>query len=220
MTQFGATLTLDDEAIRLFFLVPADEVVEKGFKNSESAQADLKVHTAAVARLVDRVRQISEWYRTYEDFHVQYKHGLKLAMRPFGTPTTEAIDERRGNLSRALMAFTAEPIEQMVQGPKQQQLMAFPNVLPEAAPYLNALVRDRSILRYKMSGPPVDLNDVVEVSGTVAQLLRIAASNRIAIADGLDEQGTYKFQLPGEKQYEVVNVAIEPGIAPTLDDFF
>ena len=64
---------------------------------------------------------------------VQYKHGLKLAMRPFGTPTTEAIDERRGNLSGALMAFTAEPIEQMVQGPKQQQLMAFPNVLPEAA---------------------------------------------------------------------------------------
>lgn len=220
VTAFGRRLTdADDEAIRRMFLVPDVSVVERGLQNSADSGTDLEVYADAVARLGERVRTVAEWYWIYEDFHVQYKHGLKLAMRPYGNPTREAIDERRGNVSGALLAFTSEPIAKMLAGPKQQQVMAFPNLISEARPYLNALVEDRAMLRYKQSGPPVDLDDVVGVSGTVAQLLRIAAANRIAVADGPDEHGSYKFELPGERPFEVANVVLEIADPPTLADF-
>jgi hypothetical protein len=100
------------------------------------------------------------------------------------------------------MAFTNEPISAMFRGPSQQQGMIFPNLIPEARAHLAALVEERAVLRYKMSGPPVDLNEVVEISGTLVQLLRIAAANRLAVASGLGEDSIYSFELPGERRYE------------------
>lgn len=220
VTQFGMRLReLDDDAIRRLFIVPDTSLVEGGLTGTEDPLGHLAVFNDAVARLAQRVRRVAEWYATYEDFHVQYKHGLKLAMRPYGDPTAEAIEERRGNVTGALLAFTAEPISAMLKGPAQQQGMIFPNLIPEAQAHLAALVEERAVLRYKMSGPPVDLNEVVEISGTVVQLLRIAATNRLAVASGLGDGGIYRFELPGEKRYETVTVALELGTAPVLDDF-
>jgi len=220
VTQFGMRLReLDDEAIRRLFIVPDASLVEGGLTGSEDLSGHLAVFNDAVARLAQRVRRVAEWYATYEDFHVQYKHGLKLAMRPYGDPTLEAIDERRANVSAALMAFTNEPISAMLRGSSQQQGMIFPNLIPEAQAHLAALVEERAVLRYKMSGPPVDLNEVVEISGTVVQLLRIAAANRLAVASGLGEGSIYSFELPGDRRYEVVTVALELDTAPVLDDF-
>lgn len=220
VTAFGRGLTdADDEAIRRMFLVPDVSAVEHGLRNSAQSGTDLELYVESVARLGERVRTVTEWYWVYEDFHVQYKHGLKLAMRPYGNPIAEAIEERRGNVSSALLAFTSEPIGKMIAGPKQQQVMAFPNLIPEALPYLSTLVEDRALLRYKQSGPPVDLDAIVGVSGTVAQLLRIAAANRIAVADGPDEHGSYKFALPGEKPFEIANVVLEIADPPALADF-
>ena len=140
-------------------------------------------------------------------------------MRPYGDPTGEAIEERRGNVTGALVAFTAEPISAMLKGPAQQHGMIFPNLIPDAQAHLAALVDERAVLRYKMSGPPVDLDEVVEISGTVVQLLRIAATNRLAIANGLGDGGVYCFELPGEKRYETVKVALELTTAPVAADF-
>jgi hypothetical protein len=106
----------------------------------------------------------------------------------------------------------------MLKGPNPQQGMIFPNLVPGAQAHLSALVEERAVLRYKMSGPPVDLNEVAEVSGTVVQLLRIAAANRVAIGEGLDE-GTCSFELPGDKRYETVTVVLALDSALTLRDF-
>jgi len=220
VTRFGLKLQdADEEGARRLFLVPTAALVEQGLKDAEDPSEAVAVQAAALVRLVDRLRRVASWYRTYEDFHVQYKHGLKLAMRPYGNPTPEAVAERREHVRGAVLAFTSEPISKMISGPQQQQAMIFPNLIPEARAHLNALVADRAMLRYKMSGPEVDLDEVAEVSGTVAQLLRIAATNRIAIADGLDEHGIYMFDLPGGKRYEIVKVALELDAAPTLEDF-
>jgi hypothetical protein len=131
-----------------------------------------------VKRLAVRVRAIVDWYSIYEDFHVQYKHGLKLAARPYGDPTQETIEERRRNVKGPLLAFTTDPIEKMITGPQQQQGLIFPNLIPEAREHLSELVADRAMLRYKMSGPEVDLDEVVATSRRVLKLLRVAATNR------------------------------------------
>lgn len=220
VTRFGQGLSgRSDEDLAALFLVPAPATVREGLEKAKDPDASFAAFEDGVRRLGECVRQIVEWYSIYEDFHVQYKHGLKLAMRPYGNPTAEAIEERRGDVSGALLAFTTEPIAKMIAGPQQQQGMIFPNLIPEAREHLTELVNERAILRYKMSGPPVDLDDVVEISSGVVQLQRIAATNRLTITDGLDEHSQYRIDLPGEKGDETVSVVLELAAAPTLRDF-
>jgi hypothetical protein len=89
----------------------------------------------------------------------------------------------------------------------------------DAREHLNELVSDRAILRYKMSGPPVNFDDLVEVSRRVLVLLRIAATNRLAIPGGLNEDSQYCFELPGATGKETLSVSLELANAPTLAEF-
>jgi hypothetical protein len=220
VTRFGRDLAgLGDDEIARLFLVPATDTVKRGLTGAEDPDASFAAFEAGVGRLGDRVRAIAEWYSIYEDFHIQYKHGLKLAARPSGDPNPETIEERRQDVKGPLLAFTTEPIAKLVAGPTQQVGMIFPNLIPEAREHLQELVADQAVLRYKMSGPEVDLDEIVETSRGVLKLLRVAATNRIAISDGLDEDGQYRFDLPGETHDETISVLIDLDAALKLDDF-
>jgi hypothetical protein len=220
VTKFGEGLAeRTDEEIGRLFCVPPATMVKEGLERAVEPAESFDAYEEALRRLGEQVRSVSEWYSIYEDFHVQYKHGLKLAMKPFGEPTAEAIEERRANVSDTLFAFTTERIEQMMAGPAQQQQMFFPSLIPEAREHLNALVADRAILRYKMSGPAVDLDDVVEISRRVLVALRIGATNRLALTDGLDEDSQYRFALPGPSGKQTLTIKLELAAAPTLAEF-
>ena len=220
VTKFGRDLAeLNDDEIAGLFLVPSAATVKVGLTKAENPDASFAVFEAGVKRLVERVRAIVDWYSIYEDFHVQYKHGLKLAARPYGDPTEETIEERRRDVKGPLLAFTTDPIQKMIAGPQQQQGMIFPNLIPEAREHLTELVADRAMLRYKMSGPEVDLDEVVATSRGVLKLLRVAATNRIAIGDGLDEDSQIRFDLPGDTHDETISILLELDAAPTLRDF-
>jgi hypothetical protein len=220
VTKFGEGLAKRTDAeIAGLFCVPSAATVKEGLERAVDPAESFNAYEEALHRLGEQVRAVAEWYSIYEDFHVQYKHGLKLAMRPFGEPTAEAIEERRANVSDTLFAFTTERIEQMMAGPAQQQQMFFPSLIPEAQEHLSALVADRAILRYKMSGPAVDLDDVVEISRRVLVALRIAATNRLALTDGLDADSQYCFDLPGPSGKQMLTVRLELAAAPTLVDF-
>ncbi len=220
VTKFGRDLAgLSDNEIVSLFLVPSAATVKVGLTKAEHPDASFAVFQAGVKRLAERVRAIVDWYSIYEDFHVQYKHGLKLAARPYGDPTQETIEERRRDVKGPLLAFTTDPIEMMVTGPQQQRGLIFLNLIPEAREHLSELVADRAMLRYKMSGPEVDLDEVVATSRRVFKLLRVAATNRIAISDGLDEDSQIRFDLPGNTHDETLSILLELDTAPKLDDF-
>jgi hypothetical protein len=74
-------------------------------------------------------------------------------------------------------------------------------------------------LRYKMSGPAVDLNEVVEISRRILVALRIAATNRLALTEGLDDDSQYCFDLPGPSGKQMLTVRLELAAAPTLAEF-
>ena len=88
---------------------------------------------------------------------------------------------------------------------------------PDARAHLVELVENRDLLRIQMADPPVDLNEVAELSRTVARLLRIAAANRVSLGE-LNVDGQQTFQLPGVKTGETINVTIEPSAPLTLKD--
>jgi hypothetical protein len=164
------------------------------------------------------VREVASWYLTYEFFHNQYKHGLKHPMRPFGVPPATTLKERRSHLRGPLIAYTNEPLAGALRRPPPLHTISYPDPGEVARPHIPELIQERQLLRYQMSGPEVDLDDLVALAWTVARLLRIAEANRLSISNGLDG-GTQEFQLPGEKRIDTLVVRLSISNPVTLADF-
>lgn len=205
-----------DEEIAKRFCLPALEVIKAGMAKAEDPEAAVEAARDGIARLAQQVREIVSFYETYEFFHVQYKHGLKLALRPFGNPTAEAISDRKKDVRAPVFALSNEVIAQMLKRPQGQQAMML-LLDPVSQRHIAELVGNRDILRLQMAGPEVDLDHVVKLSWTVSRLLRVAAENRIALGQ-LDENGQQSFSLPGPAETETVEVRMEPVRPVELND--
>ncbi len=222
VTNLGRSLAdASNSDIRKFFLIPDPERVKEGMSKADDPQAVIAEVEEGVERLVALTRKVVEWYLTYEFFHVQYKHGLKLPFRPFGGGPlpAETITERQENVTGHLLAFTNENLAAMLARPPGQQGIMVPNAGGATTAHLAQLIEERALLRYQMSGPPVDLDEVVSISRTVTRLLRIAAANRLRVSEGLDNDSQQTFSLPGERDIDTVEVTLELAEPVTLVDF-
>lgn len=221
VTNLAPRLVDDDTGVvRSRFFVPAPEVVTQGLEEaSDPAGATAQVEEA-VARLVALTRDVAGWYLAHQFFHVQYKHGLELPLRPFGpTLPAETISKRRTDVRAPLIAFTNEPLASTLARPPAQQGVIFPNLGPEVRDNAVELLGDRALLRYQMSGLDVDLDEVVAISATVARLLHIVAWNRLTISHGPGPNGEQEFLLPGPTQGEELRVSLGLASAAVLNDF-
>lgn len=205
-----------DDAVAARFCLPALTTIEEGMSNAEDPEAAIATAREGVARLAELVRSVVRFYKTYEFFHVQYKHGLRVLFRPFGLPTAEAVAERKGDVRAPLFAASNEPIAQMLKRPPEQQALMF-HLTALTQPHLQELVAGRHLLRAQMAGPEVDLDDVVAQSWVVSRLLRIAQANRLALG-ALDDDSQQTFQVPGPGPKEAIDLRIEPARAVELRD--
>lgn len=201
VVNFGHSLgKLTDEKLARMYLVPDAPRIAAGLSGALEPVEDARRADEGVERLAAMTREIVEWHKTYEPFHLQYKHGLKVALRPFGTPTSEAVAERKANVRAPLFAFSNDSAAQMPARPADQQVLAFHLNSAVMQKNLSELDRDRSLLTLRFGGPEVDLDRVVEIGRTVLQLLRIAKHNRLMVADGLDTNGMQRFVLPAQRR--------------------
>jgi hypothetical protein len=206
-----------DTQIAARFCVPSIDAIEAGMAKAESPEAELVVARDGMARLGDLMRKVVDFYETYEFFHLQYKHGLKLLFRPFGgPPPSETIAERKNNVSAPLIALSNEALSKTGQKPVSQQAIMIV-AGPEVQQHLGDLVLSRDVLRIQMAGPPVDLDEIVALSWHVSRLMRLGAANRQALGK-LDGDGQQTFQLPGQQDRETISLTIEPDRAIELDD--
>ncbi|MGP8207104.1 MAG: hypothetical protein ACLQVK_13815 [Acidimicrobiales bacterium] len=199
------------------FCVPSINAIEAGMVTAERPDIALDAVRAGIARLGELVRGVVAFYKTYEYFRLQYKHGLKILFRPFGrAPTAETITERKTDVRAPLLALSNEALSKTLQRPPDQQGLIFP-MEPEALPHLSELITNRELLRIQMAGPQVDLDAVVAHSWTVSRLLRLAVANRLSLGR-TDQDGRQTFELPGEGDRETLNLVIEPPHAVELSD--
>lgn len=222
VTGFGASLAdTTNEEIRKLFLMPDKNAVVAGMAKAEDSAAAIAAVETGVDRLVALIRGVVDWYLRYQFFHVQYKHGLKVPLRPVGSGPLPAatVEQRKENVKAPLIAYTNEPLAAFLKRPPGQQAIIIPSATPTIAPHLNELMRDRALLRYQMSGPEVDLDDVVEISFTVLRLLRIARANRLSVSHGLNNDSQQVFQLPGESDNETVRATLDLATPAKLEDF-
>jgi hypothetical protein len=205
VVDFGRKLVdSDDDAVSRLFLIPNREQVRTGVSQAADPAASIAAVEAGRARLGQMVRETAEFYRRFEDFHIHYKHGLKLPLRPFGTPTDEAIAERKSDLEAPLIAYTNEPISAVMRRAQHEPMMF--KAGPRQQAHLVELVADRNLLRLRLIAK-VSFDELVERSHTVFRLLVIAQSNRLALGH-LDEDGNQSFSIPGERRWDRVDVTV------------
>lgn len=207
--------TADDLTVSRLFLVPPPEVVRAGLVDAANPEEAISHVEQGRARLAVMVREAATFYRTYEDFHIHYKHGLKLPLRPFGTPTAEAIEERKTALKMPLFSYTNEPIQAMMRRPQAQQGMMF-KAGPAQQANLTQLVDERNLFRLQMVAD-VDFDDLVERSYSVMRLLQFAQENRLAL--GRLEDGNQTFVVPGARKWEQSKVSLRLDRKLSLVDF-
>lgn len=209
-----------DTLIRSRFLVPTSQVIADGLSEAVDPAASEAAAEEAVTRLGALTRNVADWYLAQEFFHLQYKHGLKLPLRPFGSilpPGT--VNSRRESLKAPLIALTNEPLTKMLAKPPAQQLIVIPGLVPAIRDHIDDLLKDQALLRYQMSGPEIDLDSVVEVSFTVLRLMRIAADNRLTISNGAGPDSQQVFALPGPGKYDTTHVRLKLTKQVLLGDF-
>jgi len=205
----------DDARISRLFLVPDPATVRTGLAAAADPESAIASVEAGRARLGEMVRQTAAFYRTYEDFHIHYKHGLKLPLSPFGIPTQDAINERKTDVKSPLFSYTNEPIAAMVRRPQAEQMMML-RLGPAQRANVTRLVEDRNLLRLRFAHD-VDLDEIVDRSRIVLRLLQLAQANRLAL--GEVDEGNQRFSVPGGAKWEQVDVLVRLERTLTLGDF-
>jgi hypothetical protein len=221
VTNFGHSLeTMSDEKIRRLFIVPDPARIRAALDTVEAPNEDARLAEEGVERLLAMTREVVAWYQTYQAFHNQYKHGLKVALRPYGTPIKEAIDERKQHVRAPLFAFSNDSPEQLAKLPPAQQAVSFFVTSDVMRKNLVELSSERSLLSLRLAGPEVDLERVVGLGRVVMQLLRIAKHNRLTLGEGLDPNGQQVVHLPASLEgWGVLELRLEPETPLRLENF-
>jgi hypothetical protein len=211
---FGRKLVdVDDAAASRMFLVPPPDLVAEGLRDAADPEGSVTAIEAGRSRLAETLRNVARFYERFKDFHVQYKHGLKLPLRPFGEPTEAAIEERKAGMTSPLFMWSTEPVAAAVG--RQEQAMMF--VLgPHQQAHLRTLVEQRNVMRLQLAHE-VDLDELADMAHAVMRLLQFAATNRSALGEVVD--GDQHFVLPGEARWEQLHVYVRLERALSLEDF-
>jgi hypothetical protein len=206
----------DDEVVSRLFLVPNQARVREGLAAADDPGGAIEAVEAGRARLGTLFRETVAFYFRFEQFHLQYKHGLKLPLRPFGTPTPQAIAERKTNVRGPIFVYTNESLAAQARRSPEQQAIMF-HAGPAQQAHLPQLVAERNLMRLHMVAD-VDFDQLVERSHMVMRLLEFAETNRLSLGT-VDEDGSQSFALPGPNRWEQMNVSLGLDEALALDDF-
>jgi len=155
---------------------------------------DLVNFDAGRAVVHERLQQIIQWWRKYRFLQQQYKHGMTLALQPFGADLPEAtIAARRAGEPPPIYALDNEAISDETLA-RSGGTLAFVGQ-PGAASLAHAgeLVKDRNLLRYALS-TPTPFADILEIGKLCCDLTTIAIHHRTQLLP--TRAGRYTVQVP------------------------
>jgi hypothetical protein len=131
-------------------------------------------------RLAGYILEIRNFYIRYNSFYNQYKHGLSVALRPFGDVNAERVEEdKQGKYKRpALVIYKSG-------NPDANDENAFNNgqVPIIAAPCMPVMMNQQqlqsedNLLRYVLCSTTTDMAEVAAITGKIKMCLQIFIHN-------------------------------------------
>lgn len=155
---------------------------------------DLASYDAGRALLHERLHRVIAWWRKYRFLQQQYKHGMTLALQPFGAELPEAtLTARRAGEAPPIYALDNEMIsdETLARSGGTVAFVGTPGTASVA--HAAELMKDRNLLRYALS-LPTPFEDILDVGKLCSDLIVIAIHHRTQMLDA--REGRYSVQVP------------------------
>lgn len=221
----------EDRSLKALLIPSADfvrDVMARAANTAEEFQKEryefLEQHKVACANTIQSLQKVIKFFKKYETFYNQHKHGLTVALRPFAFEAPQAyLQQRKTSLSGDLVVFDNDTIEVAFnKGNLTGGALVMPAVTEATRPYLNNLQRERNLLRYFPRSAELHIDDFIEVVRSVAVLSLCLIGNRLDFIDR-NREGCYTFSVVHsvkDKPLARLTASVEYGLQPiTLSHF-
>lgn len=206
--------SVDD--LRDMYMVPSRSMINSAHPDFDEDTTEMQ---DGLARLHETTQRGMRWYLEHERFHLQYKHGLKTPLQPFGVLPDSTIESRRESSSGPLFAFTNKRLSEGKDSGALGGVLMFPDPGNSAKGKLPELLQNRGLLRIELTPVEVNLDDLVALSRDVLALEFVLVQNRMTLLEGVDDEGVQKFVLPGADSSKEVGIELRPKEPICVSDF-
>lgn len=192
------------------FLVPCRDWVTAQFTGLEHADTSLAFYDDGVCRLHDDLTTTVAWFRRFEEFHMQYKHGLTLVLNGIHDLTPSEISERRANTEGWLGIYENDNVAGTA---KRGQAMFW---LDESTqPHIEELASRRNLLKMHFYLGEVSVDIAVEQAWAVYRLITALLFNRMDyISPRYD--GLFCFSIPSSQSKGNAHMHFDRKAMPSL----
>lgn len=148
------------------------------------------------------LQQLIRFHKKYYLDYCQYKHGMSVALCPFGKQQIKNKQEQ--NLrDGALMTFDSYTIDKRQRASGHLPQMAM-YLTPEIQPYVSRLHEEGNLLHF--STHVVNIDEIVQITEMAYTLLNIIWANLLKRCEMTDEDTIHEWAFPLEDYREYLNI--------------
>jgi hypothetical protein len=168
----------DEDLLKAYMIPNRDYVLEVMSEQSqEIRKSSLEIYDQGIKNVLEYTKVIVDSFNKYRFFYNQYKHGLTVALRPFGGELDKKeLLRRKDSLDGLPVCYDNETIEKSFDNGKSRAFV-IPNLTPDIQPGITQLQEDGNLLRYHYEDL-VDINDLIKIGKKVHLLIRTQIKNR------------------------------------------
>ena len=165
-----------------------------------------ELYKSAIERLFNLVSEFKEFHKQYQFFYTQYKHGLTIALRPYGLYNNEQIEKsKKGEFDPYLAAFDNLGAEKLKDKQERFNNMLFMPCFTESVrENITELMREDNLIRYVFPPTDTDFEKIKDVAFRVRDCINVIGNNIMEKAGNSDDPDRLKVQLPDKEVNKVV----------------
>lgn len=152
-------------------------------------------YTNSISMLSLWINELKEFYSKHQFFYKQYKHGLTVALRPYGLYSEDQIQKSKdGEFEPYLAAFDNLALNKLKD--KKDRLDGYvfmPCFTDNVRPHIQELMREDNLVRYIFPPKETTLEKIKDIALKVRECINIFTNNIIVT---IREESPYKMQMP------------------------
>lgn len=168
----------------------------------------LSSYKHALDFLIESLKEIKSFYLRYIQCYNQYKHGLKVGMRPFGYDTVSA--ERISGIKKCPLKGSLYVFSNNLKGDlkdKETTPAIAINMTPYTQPFLDKMEKEKNLLAYVIE--QFDVQNAVDIAIKAASITAAVWSNIDYRIKEYEEKGTVKkYVFPTDDMFRQMIITI------------
>lgn len=178
---------------------------------TETEKETRKVINDSIDRLRSIIIELIEYYKKHQFFYNQYKHGLSIALRPYGKFTSEQIDKDKKHEHENPSVVALDSLN-FANAPRNQYgnsgYLMMPCFTESVQKNIKELQSENNLLRYVMTPPETTIDFILEIAKKTRRCIHIVIHNFLEVVNdkeplklrlpAIDDSEVYEFQIEGE----------------------